>query len=443
MAGVSDNLIIWIIMGFIVMAGVMAIAAIHRKKDKTVRETTTLLSVDSGNKTIQSGFHKKESKELALKFEELPALTDTEQAGMVEIKDSQLIERIDGVIPGTLQVIANAAAIHGYNKAVRAAGNLYQVIIPKGEKLVNSKEIKGASRAIFRDAEKIKGQANLVPVDANMGKGLAAMNVANAAMGVAAMVVGQYYMTQINNKLEDISDGVKQIADFLNNEFKSRVYALVAEVQKYSTFRMEIMENKELLNRQLELLGKLEHECSQLLCQANLELQDVVKKPCSDYAEYEKAVSKAQVWYQYQQILLEVIGKIAELTYALNQGAVSTDFCHDLCTKYVNQSESTLKYLNDWHLKNEEKYKIDLQSGKRERQGFDGFIMNIPALFDSELHFKQIPGQMISMIAQQKQCKTKMEQESDSDLFREDVRLIAKEGKLYYLPPASLGTQIT
>jgi len=46
--------------------------------------------------------------------------------------------------------------------------------------------------ALFYNAKNIRGQANFVAVDGNMGKGLAAMNVANAAMGVASMVVGQY-----------------------------------------------------------------------------------------------------------------------------------------------------------------------------------------------------------------------------------------------------------
>lgn len=110
-----------------------------------------------------------------------------------------------------------------------------------------------------------QGHANLVPVDGIPGKGLATMNVANAAMGVASMVVGQYYMTQINDQLEGIFDGISKIADFQDNEYKSKVFALVAEVQKISTFQLETMENDELRNRELTHLKNLEHECAQLL----------------------------------------------------------------------------------------------------------------------------------------------------------------------------------
>lgn len=55
-------------------------------------------------------------------------------------------------------------------------------------------------------------------------------NTAVAAMGVASMVVGQYYMTQINAKLDAISDGISEIQNFQDNEYRSRVFSLVAHV---------------------------------------------------------------------------------------------------------------------------------------------------------------------------------------------------------------------
>lgn len=100
--------------------------------------------------------------------------------------------------------MANAGAVHNYRHAVQSAGQLYQAIIPKGAVLADSRAMEGAKRAIYHGAKGIKGQANLLAVDGNMGGGLAAMSVANAAMGVASMVVGQYYMTQINNRLDSV-----------------------------------------------------------------------------------------------------------------------------------------------------------------------------------------------------------------------------------------------
>ena len=182
----------------------------------------------------------KNSFELSVRFEDLPALTETQEAQLVEIKDNKLLARIDNAVPGTLQAVANAGAIKNYNDAAKAAGQLYQAVIPKGAVLDKSRAMEGAFRGSFRNVpDSIKGNANWVPVDGSAANGLAAMNVANAAMGVASMVVGQYYMTQINDQLEGINDGIVKIADFQNNEYKSKVYALVAEVQKCATFHVE------------------------------------------------------------------------------------------------------------------------------------------------------------------------------------------------------------
>ena len=52
------------------------------------------------------------------------------------------------------------------------------------------------------------------------------------------MVVGQYYMTQINAELGEISDGISKVSDFQDNEFRSRVFSLVAHVKKIDDFQV-------------------------------------------------------------------------------------------------------------------------------------------------------------------------------------------------------------
>lgn len=59
------------------------------------------------------------------------------------------------------------------------------------------------------------------------------------------MIVGQYYMTQINNQLGEINSELDKIATFQDKEYQSRIYALVAAVQKCSHFQYEIMEDEE------------------------------------------------------------------------------------------------------------------------------------------------------------------------------------------------------
>ena len=377
----------------------------------------------------------KNSFELSVRFEDLPALTETQEAQLVEIKDNKLLARIDNAVPGTLQAVANAGAIKNYNDAAKAAGQLYQAVIPKGAVLDKSRAMEGAFRGSFRNVpDSIKGNANWVPVDGSAANGLAAMNVANAAMGVASMVVGQYYMTQINDQLEGINDGIVKIADFQNNEYKSKVYALVAEVQKCATFQIETLENEELRNRELAHLKNLEHECAQLLGQANLALQGFTDNKGLDYEKYEKIVSEANSWYQYQQILLKIMYKIGDLTYALNLGVVSRENSYAMYLPYAKQAEGALEKLNAWHKGNRSKLEIDIDETRRKRQGVEGFFMNIPALFNDDLHYKAISKRTAAMINRQSDGSTAIKPADDTDLFQKDVRLVAKDGKLYYLP---------
>lgn len=107
--------------------------------------------------------------------------------------------------------------------------------------------------------------------------------------------------------------------------------------------QVETVENNELRNRELTHLKALEHECAQLLGQVNLSLQEITGKKDLDYDEYEKLVAEAETWYQYQQILLEIMYKISDLSYALNLGAISRENSFALYLPYAKQSEGALK----------------------------------------------------------------------------------------------------
>lgn len=424
------------VIGIVVL--IALITAIVLWKRKGEKDTLKLEYAKQGIRASQpAGLDVIKQSELTIQFADIPALTESEESGLVEIKDQKLLARIDNAIPGTLQVVANAGAVNQYQQAVKNAGQLYQAIIPRGAVLADSKAMEGAVRGIYHGADGIAGHANLVAVDGNMGSGLAAIGVANAAMGAAAMVVGQYYMTQINDQLGEINSELDKIATFQDKEYQSRIYALVAAIQKYSQFQYEIVENEEQRKLVLIHLKSLEDECAQLLGQANLTIKEFEKKKGLDYSEYEKATSEAQTWYQYQQILLEIMLKIEELTYALNLGNISKANCYAMFLPYEKQAADALKSLKNWHDETGRTLEIDLEASRRKRQGIEGFFMNIPALFKDDLHYKDVSKITVSMISRQSIGKPSPTNQDTADLFQEDVRLIAKDGKLYYLPKAS------
>lgn len=423
------------IIGICIAAAIIAAVIIYlaRKKNTTVeaKESSDYMLTARKNDQLVSG--DKKLDELVIQMEMLPAESIPDEGKLVEITDSKVLAHVNNLVPGLAQ-----AGVAGNNavQAAKAGGEvLYRAIIPAGAKLTDSKAMEGAVRGFYRGADGIQGHANLVAVEAQKGTAVVA-NTAAAAMGVASMVVGQYYMTQINAELGKISDGISKIANFQDNEFRSRVFSLVAHVKKIADFQVEILENEELRLSKIAQLDSLEEECTKLLGQTNLTLAGYTKKKGLDYDGYEKELKDAQNWYMYQKALLDVLYKISDLRYTLHLGAVSREQCTALLPTYTKQVSDTQEILTAWHENSVKRLSIDTENEKRKRDGFDGFIHLLPGLFNSELNFKAMAKGTAIMIATQTSGHEHEEaiQQDNSDLYAEDVQLISKDGKIYYLP---------
>ena len=230
-------------------------------------------------------------QEISIHIEMLPAEVIPEGSKLAEITDSKVLAHVNQFVPNLAQA---GNAVNNMVQAAQANGEvLYRVIIPAGAKLANSRDMAGAARGIFHGADGIRGHANLVAVEAQKGTAVVA-NTAAAAMSVASMVVGQYYMTQINSELEKIGNGISKVSDFQGNEYRSRVFSLVSHVKKIAAFQAEIIENDELRFSKISQLDSLEEECTKLLGQANLTLAGFANKSDLDYEAYELELHTAQ-----------------------------------------------------------------------------------------------------------------------------------------------------
>jgi hypothetical protein len=428
----------------------MAIVAIIVIATFVLKKRNTPAKAEDESSTSASGdaLATTEQPRALLQFEESLPLSYEEEQRIVRIEDSRLLAEIDRAIPVAAQAAVNAdaaakvgKAVEAHNKAAEAAGQLYRAIIPKGAELADSQAMEGAKRGIFHAERGIKGHANLVPVeqqqiDPNLGQELAAANVAGSVMNVASLVVGQYYMSQINGRLDSVVKGIDTISEFQDIEYRSAVYALVAAVKKSSTFRFEVMESDELRLRELSYLKERENECAKLLGHANIMIEQISKRRGLDFDGYEAAVRTADSWIQYQQVLLQVMAEIAELTYTLNKGAVSRESSYALLLPYASQAESSLGKLSAWHGDHMSRLEIDTQSSRRRRQGIDAAIHAIPALFEDDLHYRKVSSRTSKMIRRQSRGSSVADAGEGLDLYQEDVALIMRDGAVYYLPPA-------
>ena len=365
--------------------------------------------------------------ELDIQIEMLLAESIEDETGLVEITDSKILAQVSNFLPGLLQT---GNSINNVARIIRN-GPVYKPIMPAGAKLAKSKDMEGAYRNMFHDAGRIKGQANLVKVES--GTAIAANSV-SAVMNVSSLIVGQYYMKQINAELDVISEGIDQIQSFQDNEYHSKVFSLVTHVKRISNFQSEILENDELRISKIYQLDSLEKDCAELLGQANFALADFTNMNKLSYKEYEKVIAEVQKWYTYQKSLIEVMYKISDLRYTLHLGAVSREQCADLLSTYQKQIGDTQELINVWHYKTAKRLGIKIDEICRKRAGFDGAIHFIPGLLKDEYKFRSIDMKTVKMIIEQAMGYEEQCAAYTSELYNEDVQLISKDGRLYYLP---------
>lgn len=364
-------------------------------------------------------------------FQSIDALTPEEENRLIPVKGKMVVQRVVDAIPKTGQVAVNAA---NAAKAADLVNNgIYRAIIPQGAVLDKSRAMEGAFRGSYREvANSIQGNANWVPVDRSVGQ-LQAASVANAAMGAASMVVGQYYMSQISSQLETVNSNISAITQHLDDDYYSEVKQVVADVKNISEFKVEIFENEKEKDRILGKLLDLESQSEKLLNHANKHLQDLSKTQPYDYDNYETHVREAFTWYQYQSVLVETLNAIAELRYTFGNGSLTKEYTHSKYYSFAEQSIEARGDLESWHLKNVEKFGIDPELAHRDRKGLNAAAWWIPGLFKDDLNYKRINENVAETIRNQTENQAYSAMILD-DPYTRDIVLIEKDGELYYMP---------
>lgn len=174
-----EYIVIGIIIAVIIATDIIIYTKFKKREDVPSGDLVSVPSTVTSGKDEPIEIHQK--NEFIIQMEMLPAEAIDDDTKLVEITDSKVLAHINNLVPGFAQA---SNAVNNAVQAVQAANDevLYRVVIPVG--------------------------AKLVAVEAQKGTAV----VANTA--AASMVVGQYYMTQINAKLGEISDGISQIQDF-------------------------------------------------------------------------------------------------------------------------------------------------------------------------------------------------------------------------------------
>ena len=415
----------------LVFAGLLVLVMVLHFRSKTETMSTSLSKKEAPNSLVISSNETNIDLEtgIAISLELLPANEKIEENSLFEITDNSLIARLSELIPGVTNTVAKAMN----DNAIRN-GEIYRAIIPAGEKLVKSRSLEGAFRGITRDVNKINHQANLLKVDpSNLSKmANVSSSVANT-MNVSSLVVGQYYMSEINTKLEKMSANVYKISDFQDREFKSRVLSLLARVRSMTKFSTEILENDELRKQKLQTLDHLLGEGTQLLQQVNLTIQDLIQKNGkTSYDDYQNRVDDFRIWVEYQHVLVTILGEISKLNYLFGKGALSKEMCCQIFELYSNQSNQVRLALDKWHNHQMKLHAIDLDKNRKKKKDFEGLFATIPGLLDEKWKYKPLKNGLSEKIHAQRAITPAVDNIIE-EFYSKDVQIIIKDGKYFYL----------
>lgn len=409
----------------ILIAGLIATAVIIVFKKKRISEEQS--SNISHSQEISMHSLRTDESLIEIPITMLPATTVLNESHLAEITDSTVISRLSALVPVASQTATRQAA-NNAAKALQGA-ELVKLDIPFSQ-LTKSKDMAGAARGYVHGVRGVAAQANLTKVDmTQVAKTTAVANGVANVMNVGALVVGQYYMTEISNKLEKMNDSINKISDFQDREFKSRIISLVSRVKKYSNFSAEIMENDETRLRTLSILESIEGDATELLGQVNIEITDICSKnPAPTYQEYQKKIDQLSILIEYQNMLSVMLSEISKLTYLLGKGTVSSEMSYSMYNDYLAQSIGTRNILESWHDKQAASLKIDLDKNRKSKNWFAA----LPGIVNEEWKYQPLKEGLADKISSQSQTAPTAVV-SPKEIFEEDVEIIIRNGKYYYL----------
>ena len=192
----------------------------------------------------------------------------------------------------------------------------------------------------------------------------------NAGFNTASMIVGQYYMNEINNKLDELQENINGISDYLDSEYKSRIAYIISKIKEITENKIEILSNEFSCNKRYDDILELENDCSKLLGQANEMIKNNIKKDNLDYSKYEKKLKEAYKWFSRQQILQTLLLEIGNLRYILAKGNETSKLSHTQYNNYLLQSNCVNDELKQWHNLISKKLGIDIKKSRRSGKFF-------------------------------------------------------------------------
>lgn len=300
-----------------------------------------------------------------IKIVENKNLIPDEKNRIKDIDIKKAISIIDNIVPNTAMTgnnIKNSTELLNSNRTFFSASK-------KGTE--NMMKVKGTNELYGTQVigGKINKQTKFVNEN-QMIKNVRKDALVNAGFNMASMVVGQYYMNEINNKLDDLKEDINLISDYLDSDYKSRIAYIVSKLKEVIENKLEILSSEFSINKRYNDILELESDCSKLLGQANEMIKNNIKEVNIDYRKYEKQLKQVHKWFLRQQILQTLLLQIGNLRYVLSNGNETSKLSHTQYNNYLLQCNNVNNELEKWHNSVSKKLGIDVMVARRNGKFF-------------------------------------------------------------------------
>ncbi len=148
------------------------------------------------------------------------------------------LSKIDNVVPKSANIASSSknaielakngkvlfsASVEDANKMLSAGGNKFY-----GTQI---------SKTVGKNKNLFTGQTQFTK-ETGLTKSLTSQPLTSVGMNAASMVVGQYYMSEINDKLEDIKNSIDNISNFQDSEYLSKLLHTCSKINEITKIKM-------------------------------------------------------------------------------------------------------------------------------------------------------------------------------------------------------------
>lgn len=411
-----------VFIGIILIIVVVSIYFILKSSTKKNKEKLNVIE-----KNVEKSNQEKTSFFPMIQIIENDEVIPDEKNLIIDTKIKESLAMISNIAPKTAVMEKNIENV----KEITKNGKVFFSASKKGTKnMLDAGENKVYGVQINPDTKRFEHQTKFTN-ETFLTKKITRQQITTIGIATASMVVSQYYMSEINDKLEKISNSIKEISDFQDSEYQSKLLHIVSKMEEILENKNEILSNEESRKNAYHDNKELESKCIELLGQANIQINNEIKEEKVDYKEYTSKVEKVEKWFFRQQVTQELLLKIGDLRYVLANGSETSKQCHKQYNNFLNQTNKINEKLNDWHNNNIDRFGIDIDKKRKKGNLFKLREYTIGKIND-EWNYDKVKNDIIKEIEIQLNPKEfKFHNDNKQD---EKIMIQKYKGEYYKLP---------